>query len=272
MTRRNEVTTTFRRIATANANSFGKDMTKKEQHAATWRWGEVLTRAMTLATLCVPILFLVGLAFDQGYQSTFNVPVVARSSGFHETLTLGFFAVHHAVRMLRQWMSNHWSLMLSYALVAGALAAFLFFKRESWTRSIRARILAWARAHKVATNSAASAGVSVFVFLMPYLLIAIFYTLLTMPLLGYLVGNRVARTHLGKHAPTCELAAAHPDRFFPCVTAKNSHETVSGYLIAATSTHFVIAINGRTRAIPLDGWEFESTYYSVNSIESTSAR
>lgn len=63
-------------------------------------WDSLLTRALTLTTLGVPVLYLVGLAFDQGYQSHFAVPESVRDSDFHETLTLGFFALHYAVRII----------------------------------------------------------------------------------------------------------------------------------------------------------------------------
>lgn len=74
---------------------------------------------MTLMALGVPILYLIGMAFDQGYQSVFRVPEVARTGGFHETLTLGFFAIHYAIRFLNDWMHTNWYVMAIYGVGVG---------------------------------------------------------------------------------------------------------------------------------------------------------
>lgn len=211
-------------------------------------------------TLTVPVLYLFGLAFDQGYQSVFLVPAVARSSDFHQTLTLSFFAAHYAVQIVNEWMSNHWPVMMGYGAATGLLVALSVRKKEPRFSDIRQRVRIWFYARPNAMKTSAGVGVSLFVFGIPYVIVGILYVALTVPLLGYLVGKQIAERHLQRHAPTCELAAANPQRFTQCVLAKNGDVTAQGYLVAATSDYFVLTLDGKTRAIPTSGWEFEGAF------------
>lgn len=250
---------------TKTENVRGAEEDSKRPARGIVEWSNVLGTAVTLMTLAVPVLYLMGLAFDQGYQSVFAVPESVRSSGFHEILTLGFFAVHYSVQIINKWMSEHWPLMAGYSAVAGVFVAVVLWRGNSWIHGPRQRLRVWLRARRNVANTAAAISTSFFIFLTPYVLVGLLYIVLSMPLLGYLVGKQMAQRNLERQAPTCELAAANPDKFSQCITAKGPNEILRGYLVAASSDYFVVALNGRTRAIPIDGWEFEATYEGSKS-------
>lgn len=122
--------------------------------------------------------------------------------------------------------------------------------------------------HKTSAKGMATLAVSLFVFGLPYITVAMVYILLSMPLLSYLAGQKVATQNLVRQAPTCEFASADPNRFHQCTTARRGDEIVRGYVIAASPSYFVIALNGRTRAIPIEGWEFEANYVHATGVVS----
>lgn len=222
-------------------------------------WSKFVTTGAAGLTLALPVLYVLGLAYDQGYQSVFKVPGVAQSHDLYETLTFGFIALYRMIGTINEWMAMHWPIMLAYGAVAGALVAVGLWKGDA-IEKMREQSQRWLRRHKHTRNVFSTAIASIFVFVTPYVLVTLLYLLLSLPLLGYFVGKEVAGKTMERYATTCELADQWPNKYERCITAKGPNGPIRGYIVATTATHFAISSNGLTRVIRMEGWEFEDTY------------
>jgi hypothetical protein len=221
----------------------------------TKRLGRGLAITASLATLGVPVLYIVGFGYDLGYLTEYGINTEFFPRSMQEYLVLAFYSLLYLAVGVHDFAQQQWrGILVVSAASAFTAMAMVFICRRGLDRRMIA-VVAIARRHPAADYLIYPALAWVFSAVVPYLLIVTIFLLLFMPSFGYFEGRKVARDGIS-NVGECLKTEMRDDG---CVVVKDADKVVSrGRFVARSSTHIAIYDGRGTTVLPLRDYVVEA--------------
>ena len=210
------------------------------------RWIAV---AASITTLAVPLAYIFGYAYDQGYLHVYGVSNEFFARSIQEYLVFAFFACLGIATLILDYFTHHQLGFAEVAIVFGGFAWLVIFEEKhqfgAWLRS-KAEPL---KKHRLFDYFFFPFICSCIAFVAPALLILTICIFLLIPAIAYYQGQDGAEKEIAKaKACTCSTVP-----MADCVSLldENGKPIASGKLVARNETHIALFNQGKTTIYPV---------------------
>lgn len=202
----------------------------------------------SIATLAVPVLYIVGYGYDLGYLAEFGVSTEFFPRSVQEYLVLAFYALLYFAISTYDAAQEQWHVILIMATItAGATLIAIAIHESRLSRRLQDLAVA-ARRHKSFDYVAYPTLVWTLSAVIPYALVATLFLVLFAPSVGYFKGRAVAREGIDGAA---ECLAWNPSAE-SCIRIRDGDKTVlQGRFVARSETHVAVYDGSTTIILPL---------------------
>jgi|SRR5690554_3705382 len=214
--------------------------------------GAKLSLALTITTLSVPVLYLIGYGYYQGYLSAFGVSADFFPQSVQDYLISAFFAFSHAIiKTLNIATEKYWVFLIVAAFMAGIGALMVWISGEARQVGIR-RKKEQLQAHPLSLYFLVPLGLGAFSIVMPYVLIATLSLVVAVPFIAYWVGHDEGKAAI-EFFQECKLDEK-PKRQNCVYLYQGGELLVKGLLIARSTDHVAVFENSQAIILPSDSF------------------
>lgn len=211
-----------------------RDMDKKQTKF------HFLSVAASLMTLSVPVLYVFGYAYDQGYLGAYGVNNDFFPRSIQDYLMYSFFAfLHIAVSILEFTTKNKMVLFMLGGGAAVVALVYVFLQKNIYVKRLDghiAKLKKW-RWFDYLFFPLLSGWVGI---VLPFVIITMIAIILLIPAIAYFKGQDIARSEI-ENAKSCELPMEG------CVVLFNGDKPYAkGRFVARSDTHIALHEGGIT--------------------------
>lgn len=209
---------------------------------------KVLAVGASIATLAVPILYIIGFGYDQGYLGEYGVSTDFFPRSIQEYLVFSFYSFLFLAISIFEFSNYHWKAIFTFSTLIATMALLVVFlsrinielKLKNAAKALKAQksfdyiffpIISW-----------------VISVVIPYIIIISLALLLFVPIFGYYKGRNSARNEIAKMKP-CSTQLLENDRCVELI--ENGKVLIRGHFVARSNTHIAIYEDGKTSIFPL---------------------
>lgn len=210
--------------------------------------GSKLSLALSITTLAIPILYLIGYGYYQGYMGAFGVSVDFFPQSVQNYLVAAFFAFSYAiVATLNIVAEQFWIYLILAAFMAGFGALMVWISSDAQQLAIRKhreRI----RSNPLSLYFFVPIGLGIFSLVTPYFLVVALSIFVAVPYIAHKIGDDEAKASI-------EAFRGCPVNERPnnknCVYIYHEEKLVAkGLLIARSDEHIALFEDDKAVILP----------------------
>ena len=211
-----------------------------------------------LISISVPILYVIGRAYDEYYLSIYGVSAELFPKATQDYLFFAFIGIFDACFSLLTFAIEDWISIAIWALGISAYVGFLFWFEESKLAPGLRSFCAHFRTHRTFRIAGVLSSGPLIVAMGAALLFFIVFMLLLPIYIGQKAGVRVATEEIKKDFGVCSVSTAKKDTKACVVLYKENAEIMRGRIIAASDSLVAVAVDGKAVIIDREGIRFKT--------------
>ena len=210
----------------------------------------------TLITITVPVLYVIGRAYDDGYLKVYGISADLFQRSTQDYLFFALYGIFQTIWTAFLSFTKEWELLLIAAAGMGWAACILHHHKLKLQPGLF-KVVDWCRSKLFLLKMIGSALVGTLVIGIYFLAFIFVIGFLGVPLvMGRNTGTLAAQEEIKKDAGAC--AAKDRKDLTACVqVSKNDKVLVIGRVIASSATHVAVAKDGKAIVLAKDGLSFE---------------
>lgn len=212
--------------------------------------GAKFSLALSVMTLSVPVLYLIGYGYYQGYLDAFGVSTDFFPQSVQDYLVSAFFAFSHAIlKTFTIATEKYWIFVIAAIVMAGLGVLIVWVTGDRRQIAIERKKEKF-KSHPLALYFVVPASLGVFSLVAPYVIIVMLSFFVVIPYVAYRVGDDEGKAAIDRFQD-CTLNEV--SRIHNCVYVYRDDELqAKGLLIARSSDHIAIFDQGRAIILPSD--------------------
>jgi hypothetical protein len=210
--------------------------------------GSKLSLALSTMTLSIPVLYLIGYGYYQGYLGAFGVSTDFFPQSVQDYLVSAFFAFSHAIiKTLNIATEKYWIFAIVAALMVGLGILMVWIAGDERKLAIQ-RKKTKLESHPLYLYFLIPLGLGAFSLVMPYVIIAMLSVVVVVPFAAYWVGNDEGKVAI-EAFQECLLDQV-PKRHNCVYVYQDDEIQAKGLLIARSNDRIAIYEDGRAIILP----------------------
>jgi hypothetical protein len=210
----------------------------------------------TLITITVPVLYVIGRAYDDGYLKVYGISADLFQRSTQDYLFFALYGIFQTIWTTFLSLKKEWELLLIGAACMG-LTAFILHHHKLKLQPKLFKAVGWCRSKLFLLKMIGSALAGALVVGIYFLVFMLVIGFLAVPLaIGQSAGALVAKEEIKKDVGVC--AAKDRKDLTACVqVSKNDKVIMIGRVIASSATHVAVAKDGKAIVLAKDGLSFD---------------
>jgi hypothetical protein len=210
--------------------------------------GAKLSLALSITTLSIPALYLIGYGYYQGYLGAFGVSTDFFPQSVQDYLTSAFFAF--SLIIIKIWnvaTEKYWIFLIIAACMTVFSALMVWVMGEKQQIAIQERT-EQIKSHPLSLYFFLPIGLGIFTLVMPYLLIAALSFVVLLPYVAFFIGNDEGKSAI-EVFQECQFGE-RPERRNCVYVYQGDKILAKGFLIARSTHHISIFEGDRVIILP----------------------
>lgn len=199
------------------------------------RW---ITYAASITTLAIPLLYIFGYAFDQGYLNAYDISSEFFPRSIQEYLTLAFMGVVHIAGITLKFFNDHILAFVFIAIILGTLSLIVVvIKEKKWGQLLKSKLKKISNEKHFDYFLIPAITFSV-VLSITYIIVASLALIVLIPGAFYFTGANVAKKNIENSTP---CICSDKTSMLGCITLFDNDEQIAiGRLVARSNTHIAL--------------------------------
>lgn len=209
---------------------------------------KALAVGASVATLAVPILYIIGFGYDQGYLGEYGVSTDFFPRSIQEYLVFSFYSFLSLAISIFEFSNYHWKAIFTFSTLIATMALLVVFVSRMKIDARLKNVAKTVKTHKSFDYIFFPIISWIISVVIPYFIIISIALLLFVPIFGYYKGKNSARNEIAK-MKSCGTQLVEGDGCVEII--ENGKVLNNGHFVARSNTHIAIYEDGKTSILPL---------------------
>lgn len=210
------------------------------------RINDRLSALVSIATLSVPFLYIVGYAYFEGYLSVYGADQVILTRDIADYLVLGFFGLFSTMQWFMHTFRNNQVAFIAFGLLAFSMTLTYLYLKVASLQPPLTKFKAWCGSNEHAKRLGLATLVGISAYALPAYLAVTLSLLLTLPILSHIGGKETGQNEIAK-----PLVCNKEDPAYNCtIIVKDGKVLAEGRLLTATKDRLMVYQNGKVTVYP----------------------